>query len=109
LLVILVRHTPGGSPVAPAPAAEVEPVRPTMDSPNRPELAPPAVEERSDDEPDRDPNRTAHVPARVEVRQLLKRHGHELTPERVAKRTGVGLQHARKLLREERGTRGLPA
>lgn len=55
--------------------------------------------------PDRDPNRIARVPARVEVRRLLKRHGAALTARRISQRTGVSIQHARKLLREERGPR----
>jgi hypothetical protein len=50
-----------------------------------------------------EPNRRARVPARAEVRRLLKRHGNALTPAHVAKRTGVSKSHARRLLREERG------
>ena len=55
--------------------------------------------------PDRDPIRITRQPARVEVRRLLKRHGDTLTAERVKERTGVSIQHARKLLRQERELR----
>ena len=47
-------------------------------------------------------NRPAHVPARAEVRRLLKRHNSKLTAEQIAKRVGVSIPHARRLLREER-------
>lgn len=51
-------------------------------------------------EPARLPDR---VPARSEVRRLVRRtNGAQLTPERVAERTGVSISHARRLLREER-------
>jgi hypothetical protein len=50
-------------------------------------------------------NRTPRTPARVVVRELLKRHGQAVTAERVMKRTGVSKQHANRLLREERGRR----
>jgi hypothetical protein len=49
-----------------------------------------------------EPNRPARVPARAEVRRLLKRHGGQLSAEQVAKRVGVSIPHARRLLREER-------
>jgi hypothetical protein len=58
-----------------------------------------------ENEPERDPNRPAREPARVIVRRLLKRNGNALTAERVRDRTGVSIQHARKLLRQERGLR----
>lgn len=64
-----------------------------------------AAAEEPESEPDRDPNRIARVPARAEVRRLLKRHGAALTARRVSLRTGVSIQHARKLLREERSPR----
>jgi hypothetical protein len=48
------------------------------------------------------PTSPARVPARATVRQLLKRQGSALTPERIADRTGVSIRHARRLLREER-------
>jgi Protein of unknown function (DUF2637) len=51
------------------------------------------------------PNRPMRTPARVVVRELLKRKGGALTPERVARRTGVSIPHARRLLREERQPR----
>jgi hypothetical protein len=54
---------------------------------------------------DREANRPARTPARAVVRQLLKRHSGALTPERVARRTGVSIPHARRLLREERQPR----
>jgi len=54
------------------------------------------------DGPDSSPNRTARVPARAEVRRLLRRHGTGLTAQRISERTGVSIHHARKLLREER-------
>jgi hypothetical protein len=57
------------------------------------------------DEPERDPNRPAREPARLIVRKLLKRHGNALTAERIRDRTDVSIQHARKLLRQERGLR----
>jgi Protein of unknown function (DUF2637) len=50
-------------------------------------------------------NRPPRTPARVVVRELLKRHGEALSPERVARRAGVSIPHARRLLREERGRR----
>jgi hypothetical protein len=49
-----------------------------------------------------EPNRPARVPARAEVRRLLRRHGNAVTPERIAERAGVSIPHARRLLREER-------
>ena len=52
-----------------------------------------------------EPNRHAHVPARAEVRRLLRRHGNALKPEQVARRTGVSIPHARRLLRQERALR----
>ena len=63
----------------------------------------PAPDDKQRHAPDRDPIRIPHQPARVEVRRLLKRHGDTLTAERVSERTGVSIQHARKLLRQERG------
>jgi hypothetical protein len=48
-------------------------------------------------------NPTARVPARAEVRRLLRRHGSALTAERIKERTGVSISRARTLLREERG------
>jgi hypothetical protein len=47
------------------------------------------------------PNRPARIPARAEVRRLLKRHSSALTAEQVAERVGVSIPHARRLLREE--------
>jgi hypothetical protein len=56
-----------------------------------------------------EPNPQARVPARAEVRRLLRRHRGALTSvearrlaERLAERTGVSIPHARRLLREER-------
>jgi len=51
------------------------------------------------------PNRPARIPARAEVRRLLKRHSSALTAEQLAKRVGVSIPHARRLLREERQLR----
>jgi Protein of unknown function (DUF2637) len=62
-------------------------------------------QEEREHEADQEPNRPARTPARAVVRQLLKRHGGALTPERVARRTGVSIPHARRLLREERQPR----
>lgn len=59
----------------------------------------------SDAEPVDEPNRQARVSARAEVRRLLRRHGNALKPEQVARRTGVSIPHARRLLRQERGLR----
>ncbi len=60
---------------------------------------------RADSERGDEPNRQARVPARAEVRRLLRRHGNALKPEQVARRTGVSIPHARRLLRQERGLR----
>jgi len=51
------------------------------------------------------PKQQTRVPARVEVRRLLRRHGKGLTPEQVARRTGVSIPHARRLIRQERAPR----
>jgi Protein of unknown function (DUF2637) len=75
--------------------------------PDAPADEPPAAlhpEQAGDEQPD-EPNRHAHVPARAEVRRLLRRHGNRLTPEVVAKRSGVSIPHARRLLRQERALR----
>ena len=58
--------------------------------------------ERSGTRRGAEPNRPARIPARAEVRRLLKRHSSALTAEQVAKRVGVSIPHARRLLREER-------
>lgn len=47
-------------------------------------------------------DRPARVPARAEVRRLLRRHNSNLTAEQIARRVGVSIPHARRLLREER-------
>lgn len=47
-------------------------------------------------------NRPARVPARAEVRRMLKRHYNTLTAEQIARRVGVSIPHARRLLRDER-------
>jgi uncharacterized protein DUF2637 len=60
-------------------------------------------------EPERGPNRPARLPARVLVRRLMKRHGNALTAAQVARRTGVSISHARRLLRQERGLRVVEA
>jgi hypothetical protein len=52
-----------------------------------------------------EPNQQTRVPARVEVRRLLRRHGTRLTPDQVVRRTGVSIPHARRLIRQERGPR----
>lgn len=44
----------------------------------------------------------ARVAARGTVRQLLKRHGTDLTADKIADRTGVSKRHARRLLAQER-------
>src|SRR5262249_3801391 len=44
----------------------------------------------------------ARVPARAEVRRLLKRHGRAVSAEQVVRWTGVSMQHANRLLRQER-------
>jgi hypothetical protein len=66
---------------------------------------PPALSRERLGEPGAEPDRHAHVPARGEVRRLLKRHGSGLTAERIAERTGVSIRHARRLLRQERHLR----
>src|SRR5262249_5191162 len=53
-------------------------------------------------EANRGPKPPARVPARAEVRRLLKRHGHAVSAEQVVRRTGVSMQHANRLLRQER-------
>jgi hypothetical protein len=65
------------------------------------------VEQRDEpqDEQADEPNRPARVPARAEVRRLLKRRGNAVTAEQVADRVGVSIQHARRLLRQERELR----
>jgi len=45
------------------------------------------------------------LPARVEVRRLLKQRGTKVDAGAVSERTGVSIQHARRLLREERQPR----
>jgi hypothetical protein len=63
---------------------------------------------RADDVRDDERNPQARVPARGEVRRLLKRQRGALShdqqrrlAERVAERTGVSIPHARRLVREE--------
>ncbi|MBO0701468.1 MAG: DUF2637 domain-containing protein [Candidatus Dormibacteraeota bacterium] len=88
-------------------ALDVPRERPALDP------APVASDQTSDGEPGSDRkiapgperNRAPHTPARVVVRQLLKRHGQRLTADRIAKRAGVSIPHARRLLREERQLR----
>jgi Protein of unknown function (DUF2637) len=72
----------------------------------QPALSDQAAADESNSESKREPNRHARVPARAEVRRLLKRHGSALTAERVARRVGVSISHARRLLREERAALG---
>lgn len=48
------------------------------------------------------PDRPARVAARAEVRRLLKRNSSAVTAEQVARRAGVSIPHARRLLRQER-------
>jgi uncharacterized protein DUF2637 len=99
LLVILVRHAPASS------ATEVQP--PAGEPASAPLVPPvpvaglPSAMGSVDEAPGRDPNRIARVPARAEVRRLLRRHGDALAVERVTERTGVSIRHAKKLLREE--------
>src|SRR5262249_3958123 len=45
-------------------------------------------------------NRPARVPARAEVRRLLKRNSNAVTAEQIARRVGVSIPHARRLPRE---------
>ncbi|HEY7202089.1 MAG TPA: hypothetical protein VIC57_17850, partial [Candidatus Dormibacteraeota bacterium] len=58
---------------------------------------------------DAERNPQARVPARAEVRRLLARRGPALddlqVAERVARRVGVSIPHARRLVREERQPR----
>jgi hypothetical protein len=80
----------------------------------RPEAAPPALTTSGRNHPEvpptsaapspstAPPNRPARVPARAEVRRLINRHGAALTAEQVARRTGVSIQHANRLIRQER-------
>jgi hypothetical protein len=78
---------------------------PVLVEPDPPALSDQASEGERLGEPGAEPNRHAHVPARGEVRRLLKRHGSGLTAERIAERTGVSIRHARRLLRQERHLR----
>src|SRR5262249_29436567 len=46
-------------------------------------------------------NRPARVPARAEGRRPLQRSSNAVTAEQMARRVGVSIPHARRLLREE--------
>ncbi|MBO0702257.1 MAG: DUF2637 domain-containing protein [Candidatus Dormibacteraeota bacterium] len=77
--------------------------RPALDPANDASDGEPGGERITGLGPDR--NRSPRTPARVVVRELLNRHGQRLTAARVAKRAGVSIPHARRLLREERQLR----
>jgi hypothetical protein len=80
---------------------------------SRPVVAPAATDDALGEADE--PNRLARVPARAEVRRVLRRHGGVLLPEqlgpvaeRVAERAGVSIPHARRLLREEQQPHVVP-